>query len=310
MSATTLHTGKERPGASAVALKGWLGAHRWLLLRRLAQIVFLGVFLTGPWFGVWIAKGTLSSSLTFGVLPLTDPYLLVQSLAAGHALGTTAVLGALIVAVAYALIGGRMYCSWVCPINPVTDGARVLRRRMGLGKGWQPKRATRLWLLAATLVVSAATGTIAWEVVNPVSMAHRAIIFGVGFAWAIVLAVFLFDGFVSRDGWCGRLCPVGAFYGLLGTRSLVRVKAARRRDCDDCMDCFAVCPEPQVITPALKGEARGASPIILSRDCTNCGRCIDVCAKDVYRIAWRFDHAPEGAESDDMAVPDRQRSAA
>jgi ferredoxin-type protein NapH len=303
-------TGKDRPGASAIARRGWLLAHKWLLLRRAAQVLFLAVFLSGPLAGVWISKGNLSSSLTFGVLPLTDPYLMVQSLAAAHALGTTAVLGALIVALTYALIGGRMYCSWMCPINPVTDAARVVRRRLGLGKGWQPTRTARLWLLAMTLIVSAVTGTIAWEVVNPVSMAHRGLIFGVGFAWAIVLAVFLFDSFVGRDGWCGHLCPVGAFYGLLGSRSLGRIKAARRRDCDDCMDCFAVCPEPHVITPALKGESRGASPMILSRDCTNCGRCIDVCSKDVFRIAWRFDDAPEGAEAEAAAMAERQRKAA
>ena len=308
MTLGAAHTGKERPGASAIAGKGWLGAHKWLLLRRLAQAAFLGVFLSGPWLGIWIAEGNLSSSLTFGVLPLSDPYLLLQSLAAGHAVAGAALLGAGLVAAAYLLIGGRMYCSWVCPINPVTDAARVLRRRLGFGKGWQPKRSLRLWLLAATLAVSAATGTIAWEVVNPVSMAHRAAIFGVGLAWAMVLAVFLFDAFVSRDGWCGHLCPVGGFYGLLGLRSLLRVKAARRRDCDDCMDCYAVCPEPQVITPALKGAARGAAPIVLSRDCTNCGRCIDVCSKDVYRFAWRFDDEME-PEAPGTAVEQRRNAA-
>ena len=92
------------------------------------------------------------------------------------------------------------------------------------------------------LAVSLATGTIAWEFVNPISMLHRGLIFGMGFAWAFVVAVFLFDLLVSRRGWCGHLCPVGTFYGLLGTKSLLRVSAANRAQCDDCMDCFAVCP--------------------------------------------------------------------
>jgi hypothetical protein len=35
-------------------------------------------------------------------------------------------------------------------------------------------------------------------------------------AWAVLLAVFLFDLFVMRHGWCGHLCPVGAFYSLIG----------------------------------------------------------------------------------------------
>ncbi len=285
-----------RPGAEAVAAKGWLAAHRFLILRRLSQLTVLAVFLIGPWFGIWWVKGNLASSLTFDTLPLTDPYVLVQGLAAGHWPEMAAITGALIVAAFYALISGRLYCSWVCPINPVTDAAGWLHNRLGLQKGWQPKRHTRLWILATTLIVSAITGTIAWEFVNPVSMVHRGLIFGMGAAWAFVVAVFLFDVFVSRHGWCGHLCPVGAFYGLLNEKSLLRISAANRAACDDCMDCFAVCPEPHVITPALRGKG-GDTPLILARDCSACGRCIDVCPEDVFHFTHRFNHriAPDGA---------------
>lgn len=204
------------PGREARRVFGWWRAHRFLLLRRATQAGFLALFLLGPWFGIWWVKGNLAGSLTFDTLPLTDPFVLVQSLAAGHWPELVALTGAVLVALAYALIGGRVYCSWVCPINPVTDAAHWLHMRAGLAKGWQPKRATRLWVLAMVLAVSALGGTIAWELVNPISMLHRGLIFGMGSAWAWVLAVFVFDLFVSRRGWCGHICPVGAFYGLLG----------------------------------------------------------------------------------------------
>lgn len=278
-------------GSEAVAAKGWLGAHKWLLARRVSQAFFLLLFLLGPWFGLWLVKGNLAGSLTLEVLPLTDPLVLLQSLVAGHWPEATALLGAAIVAAGYALIGGRVYCSWVCPVNPVTDAAHWLHARLGVPKGWQPKAATRLWLLAMVLVVSALTGTIAWEFVNPVTLLHRGLVFGIGFGWAFILGIFLFDLFVARHGWCGHLCPVGAFYGLLGTKALLRVSAANRAACDDCMDCFAVCPEMHVITPALRGKA-GQTALILSPDCTNCGRCIDVCSVDVFRFTHRFDTTP------------------
>lgn len=278
-------------GAEAIRDKGWIAAHRFLILRRVSQVFFLLVFLIGPWFGLWWVKGNLSGSVTFGVLPLTDPLIALQSVLAGHWPELTALSGALIVAVAYALIGGRVYCSWVCPINPVTDAANWLHRRLGLSKGWQPRRGTRYFMLAMVLVVSALTGTVAWEFVNPISMLHRGLIFGVGFAWAFVIGVFVFDLILSRRGWCGHLCPVGAFYGLLGQKSLLRITAEKRVACDDCMDCFAVCPEMHVITPALRGEDAD-TPLILSPDCTNCGRCIDVCAVDVFHFTHRFDTTP------------------
>ena len=81
---------------------------------------------------------------------------------------------------------------------------------------------------------------------------------------------------------------MGAFYSLLGKTALLRVAAPHRDACDDCMDCFAVCREPQVIRPALK-KAGQDSPVIQSSLCTTCGRCIDVCGQRVFRLTHRFD---------------------
>lgn len=271
-----------------IPTKGWFRRHRFLLLRRMSQAGFLVLFLVGPWFGWRVVDGTLAGSRTLGVLPLTDPFVALQGIVAGHWPELTAIIGVLIIMAVYALIGGRAYCSWVCPINPVTDAAHWLHDRLGLQKGWQPKRQMRLWLLGAVLVVSTMTSTIAWEVVNPITMLHRGLVFGIGLSWALVALVFAFDLLVSRRGWCGHLCPVGAFYGLLGLRSLLRVSAHKRDTCDDCMDCFAVCPENHVISPALRGKGSD-TPLILSPDCTNCGRCIDICAVDVFAFTHRFD---------------------
>lgn len=279
----------KRTGTEAVAAKGWLGAHKWLLARRASQLGILTLFLLGPLAGLWIVKGNLAYSLTLKTLHLADPYVLLQSLLTGHLPEKAAIIGGLIVLGFYFLVGGRVYCSWVCPVNMVTDAAKWLRDRLGIrGPGANISRATRYWVLGMTLVMALATGTLAWEMVNPVSMLHRGLIFGMGAAWVFVAAVFLFDLFVSRHGWCGHVCPVGAFYSLVNRWSPLKVSASQRSQCNDCMDCFAVCPEPQVIKPALKGEKQGLAPVILSPACTNCGRCIDVCSKDVFSFGSRY----------------------
>lgn len=276
----------KQAGRDAIETKGRLRAHKWLILRRLSQAGILGLFLLGPLASIWIVKGNLSSSLTLSVLPLTDPFLLLQSLAAGHVPATTALTGAAIVIGFYLLVGGRMFCSWVCPVNAVTDTAGWLRRRLNLKGGRTPARATRLWLAGALLVASAATGSLVWELVNPVSLLQRGLIFGMGLGWLLIAGIFLYDLFIAQRGWCGHLCPMGAAYGLLGRTALLRVAAPRRSRCNDCMDCFNVCPEPQVIRPALKGAGTAR---ILAADCSNCGRCIDVCSKDVFNMTHRFD---------------------
>lgn len=276
------------PGREAVRAKGWLLAHRFLLLRRLSQLAVFALFLLGPLAGVWIVKGNLSSSVTLGVLPLTDPFVLAQSLAARHAPEMAALTGMAIVIAFYALAGGRVFCSWVCPVNVVTDAASWLRRRLRITTGRAPRGALRYWLLGAVLAASAITGQTVWESVNPVSMTQRALIFGGTVAWGATAAVFLFDLLVAPRGWCGHLCPVGAAYALIGSTSLLRVSAAHSSRCNDCADCYAVCPEPQVIVIPLKGKD-GAAPVITDRECTNCGRCIDVCGPDVFRFTHRFD---------------------
>ena len=232
--------------------KGWWLAHRFLILRRLSQLAILALFLLGPLAGVWIARGNLSSSLTLSVLPLTDPFVLSQVLATRHWPETSAVLGAAIVVVFYATVGGRVFCSWVCPVNRVTDSAAWLRRKLKIGTGRAPRGGLRFWLLGAVLLACAATGSTVWETINPVSLTQRALIFGGTLAWGAAATVFLLDLLIAPRGWCGH-----------------------------------VCPEPQVIVLPLKGKA-GCGPVITDAACTNCGRCIDVCAPNVFKYTHRF----------------------
>ncbi len=281
-------TGQEAVGFRAIKAKGWFQAHKWLVFRRLTQLAILALFLIGPLFGMWIVKGNMASSLTLDILPLSDPYVMLQGLMTGNVPVTEGLVGVAIISIFYLLIGGRLYCSWVCPVNIVTDMAAWVRRKLGLKVSSPFSRSTRYWLLGLTLVLPLITGSIVWELFNPVSLMFRGIIFGLGWAWMVIIAIFLFDVFISQRGWCGHLCPVGAFYSLLGKKSILRVSASKREQCDDCNDCFIICPEPKVIRPALKGADKGISPLIDESNCTNCGRCIDICDENVFRFSSRF----------------------
>lgn len=291
----------------SVAARGWLRSHKWWLLRRSSQISTMAVFMLGPWAGIWLVKGNFASSDILGVLPLSDPYILLQSVVAGHGLAAPTLIGAGLILAFYLIVGGRAYCSWVCPVNVVTDSAHWLREKTGLSRDRKLDRRTRLVILLATLLAALLTGRIAWEFVNPVSMMQRGLITGVGLGWGIVLAVFLLDLFVARRAWCSHLCPVGAFYGLVGRFSLIRVAATRRTACTDCAACFNICPEPHVIAPALKGSGSAG---IRSGDCLNCGACIDACPVDVFRMSYRFSEGQEPSSSKMLVAarptPDRR----
>lgn len=290
-------------GQDARTRHGWWLSHRFLLLRRLSQLLVLMLFLAGPLWGVWILKGNYSASLLLGTVPLTDPLMLLESILAGHWPTTLAIVGGVAIAVAYALIGSRVFCGWVCPLNPVTDLAAWLRRRLEIRQSAAPSRALRYGILLAILIGSALSGTLLWEWVNPVAILGRGLIgglggdlwplpallkglaFGFGAGIWLILAVFLFDLLVVEHGWCGHLCPMGALYGVIGSKGLIRISAENRDRCTRCMDCFHVCPEPQILRePVL---AKQGTPQVLSKDCLTCGRCVDVCAEHVFEIKIR-----------------------
>lgn len=279
-------------GKEARQKLGWWHANRFLLLRRLSQFSILAMFLSGPLFNVWILKGNYSGSLLLDTVPLTDPLITLESLASGFLPSLTSLIGVVIVIAFYAVVGSKVFCGWCCPLNVVTDSAAWLRRKLGWRQTLKLSRNLRYWLLALILIGSAISGTLLWEWLNPVAVLGRGLIFGFGAGIWLIVAVFVFDLLVVEHGWCGHLCPIGATYGVIGAKGIIRVKVIDRQRCDNCMDCYNVCPEPQVLRSPLHGK-KDESQLVLSKDCISCGRCLDVCAENVFKFSTRFNPSQE-----------------
>ena len=256
--------------------------NKYLFLRRLTQFgVMLLYFGANAW-GWTILTGNLSASKLFDTIPLADPYAVIQMLVAGAVLASDVIIGAVIITIFYAVIGGRAFCSWVCPINPITDLANYLRRKLQMqqvAKKVPAIRSIRYWVLGLSLILSYLLGVGAFEFISPISMVHRGIIFGLGFAWAAALSIFLFDLFVLKNGWCGHICPLGAFYSLIGKFRIIKVEH-NHENCTNCRNCINVCPENQVLHMINK-----ESVAVTSGECTNCARCIEVCNDDALNFS-------------------------
>ncbi len=266
--------------------RSFLTRNKWLILRRLTQVTVQILFLMGPWFGIWWFKGNLTANSLFDTVPLSDPFVFIQLLSSGFWPEADLTIGFAIVIAFYMLVGGRVFCSWICPVNFVTDAARWVRRKLHISKSTALPKNTRYWLLFMILLMTAISGMLIWELVNPVTMVTRGLVFGMGSAWFLLIAIFLFDVLISKNGWCGQVCPMGATYCLIGKISLNKINAVKRDACDDCMDCYHACPEPQVLKPVLKGKT--ITTIVVPSECNNCGRCIDVCEKEVFKFSSRF----------------------
>jgi len=272
----------------ARALPARLWSWRYLVLRRLIQFgVLLLFFGTAHWGweagkDVPLLNGNLSASEFAGVLPMTDPFAALQIFLAGHVLQTESILGAAIVLGFYALVGGRVFCAWVCPVNPVTDLAGWLRQRLPVSALFGLSRNTRYFVLAAALILSAVASVAAFEWVSPIGMLQRGVVFGMGLGFLSLLAIFLFDLLILKNGWCGHLCPLGAFWSLVGIVAPLRVRFDKAT-CTHCGECARVCPEPQVLN-LKKLEQTGW---VASGACSNCGRCTALCPEDSLNFALR-----------------------
>jgi ferredoxin-type protein NapH len=258
--------------------------YRYLFFRRTTQFGLLFLYFGANAWGWTILMGNLSSSNILNLVPLSDPYAVLQMVAAGAAIATDLLIGALLITIFYLIVGGRAFCSWVCPINLVTDAAALLRRKIGVdnfSKRQPASRDIRYWILGLSFIISFVMGVAAFEFISPISMLHRGVIFGFGFGWAAMLIIFLFDLLVLKNGWCGHICPLGGFYSLVGKNSLIRVHH-NEENCTLCMKCKVVCPEQQVLYMIGK-----ESIPVLSAACTNCARCIEVCDDDALSFSIR-----------------------
>jgi ferredoxin-type protein NapH len=248
--------------------------YKYLTARRFTQVSIMLLFFAGNAYGWTLLRGNLSYAKALDAVPFSDPFAALQGTAAGADISGDIVIGALLIILLYAVVGGRAFCGWVCPLNIVTDAANRLRRSAKLDttpRPWAIKREARYWITAMTPVLSAIIGVAAFEWISPIGALHRGIIYGIGLGWAYVASVFLFDLFAVKNGFCGHLCPLGAFYSLIGRFGFLRI-GYNRDKCTECMKCIDVCPEGQVLH--MVGKESG---LVRSGECLNCGRCIEVC---------------------------------
>jgi len=245
------------------------------------------LFWLGAQLGLGVLTGNLSAARVLRTIPLADPYAVLQILATGQWVAGTVLTGAAIILLFYSLFAGRAFCSWVCPVNLLGDFSHWVKQRWEVQGQFRVRRSTRYWIMLLALPVSAVTGVAAFEWLSPISMIHRELIFGPGLGLLVILGIVLLDVFVVEHGWCGSLCPLGAFYSVVTSKALVRIGFDAGR-CDHCGECVQVCPEQQVIDFKQMSQ----KGFIDSGECTNCTRCLEICPRDAYHHTLRLMRGP------------------
>ena len=278
-----------------------MGARRWRPWTWAgvgSSLVFFGLLWLGTSSSASPLQGSLAATTLAGVLPLVDPLVALEvSLAGGRAMAQVLVRAALLLGAAALL--GPVFCGWACPLGRSLELVRTLRRALLRGRA-EPtlSRHPKYALLAGLLAFALTTGTPLFAAWSPIQGVARGLLFGGG-ASLSALAVLAAAEARWPGLWCRSLCPLGALYGLVSRRALLRVRVDPKTAGQvRCRRCEVACPMGIRVMQdyTLVGRTSIDHP-----DCTRCGACTEVCPMRVLRLGLR--DLPQDA-SNRAAAPD------
>ena len=246
--------------------------------RRWATLIFANLlFVISFALDIQILEGALTASRFVG-FHLIDLNSALQVMLAHKHIINNLLIGTGTVLLLWVLLGGRTFCSWICPYHLLAEWAEKLhlylaKKKLVTDQVMDRRLRTVFWVIFALLAI--ATGYTVYEAISPTGILSRALIYGPGLALLWVLALLFFEVFFSRRAWCRYACPIGLTYGVVGIISPVRVKY-KLESCFHEGDCRKVCLVPHVLDTVIKGRAVDTE-VAIGPDCTRCGLCVDAC---------------------------------
>lgn len=224
-------------------------------------------------------NGSLWAYTVFGV-PISDPLGLIAEMIGSVKFPIKYFIGGMIPFV-FALVFGRFFCSWICPmvlVNAVNHQLRklLLFLRIPLLNVKIPVW-TRVVVFFGGLTLSYSFGMWTWHFILPyISFTHEifALIIFRSFTVGIyfLLAIVLFEVAVTPGQYCKSVCPTGWLLSVIGKISFFRLKTDPEKCPKGCHACYDVC------SVDLYPKNNQLS------SCHLCVKCVKACPEDNIKI--------------------------
>lgn len=261
-----------------------VGSNKWRNIRWATLIGINMLFVLSYRFDVQLIEGALTASRVIG-FHMADLNSALQVTLAFKKILINLVIGTTTVLILWWLVGGRSFCSWVCPYHLLAELAEKLHLALAkrrLVVDYTLHRGTRTVLYVVFALLALISGYTVFEAISPTGILSRALIYGPGLALVWVGGLLVYEVIFIRRMWCRYICPIGMTYGFVGAISPVRILY----NLENCLhegDCRKVCLVPHVLECTKKTYAEDVN-VAIGADCTRCGLCVDACPTGSLRF--------------------------
>ncbi len=163
-----------------------------------------------------------------------------------------------------ALLFGRIFCGWICPMNTLMIPTEWLSKKLNIQSKGIPK-----WL---------ESGLLSWILLGVLVLTMTIMKRIFGFQLPILLYILLLSVLVTLrykpEVFHNKICPFGALQSLTGRFALLTEKVSHG-NCIGCKLCETVCPSKAVIVSEQDKIAR-----IDPQSCHQCFNCQLICPKE------------------------------
>lgn len=177
-------------------------------------------------------------------------------------------LGIFSVSLILALLAGRVFCGWICPMNTVMIPMEWLSKKLHLQRLKEPE-----WLKSPSIPWIMLVGSIMTMIIL-----KRAGIDAPILLYMLLLSMII-TLFYKSEVFHNRICPFGLLQGLAGKHAQW-TKQVSENECIGCKRCETVCPSSAVAVSSTIRKAM-IDPML----CHQCMNCQEVCPKDA--IAYK-----------------------